>query len=126
MDSKRHDQVLNELNQSRQRLVFRQDEVDRLELDVVVGVIGHGTVVSTHNGRLETQGLDINTLKQIRSLCLARLLANCLLDALVDLADVARGQRVSGSDSRLGDNSRSLHVELVRMSEALSWTSQKT
>ena len=103
MDSKRHDQFLNELNQRRQGLVFRQDEVDRLELDVVVGVIGHGTVVSTHCGRLETQGLDTNTLKQTRPLCLARLLANCLLDALVDLADVARGQRASGSDSRPGD-----------------------
>ena len=55
----------------------------------------------------------------LRELGRARLVANRLLDALVDLADVARGQRVGENDFRLGDVPRGLHGALVRMSQAI-------
>ena len=126
--SERHDEVLHEFDQSRQCLVFRRDEVNRLKHGVLVVALDHEAVVSARRERHETQEVGFNEPKPFRDLGLARIFAYWLLDAIVDLADVARGhfdvcllssrlswtsdytfQRASQIDSRLGDVPRGLH-----------------
>ena len=48
--SQRHDGVLHEFYQSRQRLVLRLDEVDNFELGIMVGALDHETVVPARCG----------------------------------------------------------------------------
>ena len=82
----------------------------------MVGVLGHEAVVPACRGRHGAQEVGANELKPLLDLGLAWLVAKWLLRALVDLADVARDQRLGEMDSRLGDVSRALHGALV-------WTS---
>ena len=83
---------MHEFGQSRQPVVVRLDEVDRLELGLVIGVLGHEAVVPAHRGRHGFPEVDVHELTQLRDLSLTRLIASRLLGALVNLADVACGQ----------------------------------
>ena len=65
----------------------------------------------------QTVGAD--ELKALHDLGLARLLANWLFGAVVDLVKVARGKRIGEIDSRLVDIPRGLHGALVWMPQAL-------
>ena len=112
--SERHDKVLHEFDQSRHRLVHRRDEVDRLQLDVGVGGLDYEAVVPARRWRHGSREVGSDELKSLHDLGLARLFATWLLGTLVDLADVARGQRVIGS--RLGDVPCGLQGALVRIS----------
>ena len=81
--SERHDEVLHELDQSRQRFVLRREDVYGLELDVVVRALGHEAVVPAHRGRHGTQDVGADELKPPHDLGLARLVANWLFGAVV-------------------------------------------
>ena len=115
----RHDEVLHELDQSRQRFVLRRDDVYRLELDVVIGALGHERAVLARRGRHGTQKIDVDDLKPPHDLGHARLVANLLFGVVVDLVNVVRGQRVGEIDSRIGDVPRGLRGALVWVCEAL-------
>ena len=110
---------MHKFDQSCQRLVLRRDKVGRLERGVVVGVLGHEAVVSARHGRRGSQEVYADELKPSRDLGLARLVAIWLIGALVNLADVAHGQRVSKIDSRLGDVPHGLYDALVWISQVL-------
>ena len=112
-------EVLREFDQGRLRLVFRRYKADRIDLGEVIGILGHEAVVPARRGRHRSQEVGAKELKSLRHLGLARDGANWLLDALVDLADVARCQEVGEIDSCLCDIPRSLHGELVRMPQTL-------
>ena len=94
MKSERHDEVLHELDQRRQGLVLRRDEVDYVEPGAVVRVFGHKAIVPARCGRHGTQEVGADEMKPLRDLGLARLVPNWLVGALVDLAVVARDERV--------------------------------
>ena len=79
----RHDKVLHEFDQSRQRFVLRRDDVYRLELDVVVGALGHEAVVPVRRRRHGTQEVGAEDLKLPRYLGLARLVTNWLFGAVI-------------------------------------------
>ena len=65
------------------------------------------------------QEVDDDEPKPLRDLGLARLVMNWLLDALVDLADVARSQRVGEIGCCLCNVPCGLHGALVWMTQAL-------
>ena len=58
----------HEFDQSRQRLILRQDKVYRLELGVVVGVLDREAVVPARRGRHGTQEVGADDLKPLRDL----------------------------------------------------------
>ena len=107
------------LSKQRQRFVFCRDDLYHLELDVVIGSLGHKSVVPARRGRDGAQEVSADELKPPHYLGLALLTVNWLFSAVVGLVYVARGQRVSETDSRLGDVPRGLHGALVRIPEAL-------
>ena len=97
-----------EFDQNRQRFVLHRNDVYRLEHDVMVGALGHEAVIPPRRGHHGTQEGVAGKLKPPRDLGLAWLIVNWLFGAVVNLVNVARGQRVGEIDSRLGDSPRGL------------------
>ena len=64
----RHEKVLHEFDQSRQCIVLRRHEVDRLKLYVMIGGFVHEAVVSVRRGRHGTQEVGADDLKPLRDL----------------------------------------------------------
>ena len=102
----------NEFDLSRQRFALRRDEMHHFKLRVVIGALGHEAVISARRGRHGTQEVSAHELKLLRDLGLARFVGNWLFGAVVDLVNVARGQRVDRIDSYLGDVLLGLHGAL--------------
>ena len=110
---------MHEFGQNRNRFVLCRNDLYRLELYVVVGTLGHEAENPACRRRHGTQEVGADELKPPRDLGLVRLVAKWLFGAVVDLVNVAHGQRAGEIDSSLGDIPRVLHGALVRMPEAL-------
>ena len=99
--------------------MFHRDEVDHLKLGVVIRELSHEEVLPVHHGRHGTNEVGDDGLKPLRDLGLARVVANWLFGAVVDLVNIVRSQRVGKIDSRLSDVPPGLHGAFVRIFQAL-------
>ena len=116
--SGRYDEILHELDESRQLFVLRPDEVYRLKLGVVVGALGHKKRVTARRGRHKTYEVGTDDLNPLHDVNLARLGEKLLFDVVLYLVNVARGPHVGEIDSHLGHILRALHSALVWLPEA--------
>ena len=116
----RHDEILHEFDQSSQQFVLCRDEVYHLELGVVVGKLGHEVGVPARRVRHGTpKKVGADELKPLRDLTLAWLVAKWLFDAVINLVNASRDQRIRKIECNFGDVPRGLYGALVWMSRAL-------
>ena len=79
----------------------------------MVGTLGHEAANPARHRRHGTQDVGADELKPPHDLGLVRLVAKWLFGTVIDLVNVARGQRVGEIDSRLGIVPRGLRDALV-------------